>query len=310
MGNPDPAARRAARAPGPSRLAALLAALRPVQWIKNAALLAPLFFARRATDAGSLARAAVALAVFCAVASAGYLANDVVDRERDRRHPVKRFRPVASGHLGPRTALVAAAVLASVGLAGAAALGKPVLATVAAYLVLAGLYSHLLKNLPIVDVFAVAAGFVLRVVAGAVAVDVPISSWLYLCTLLLALFLALAKRRAELALLSVDAAEHRTILTEYSISLLDQLVTVVSACTVLAYALYTLAPETVEKFHGDRLKLTIPFVLFGLFRYLYLVHRRGEGGEPERVLLRDRPLQLDILCWLATVVWAVYGHHE
>ncbi len=309
MGAPDPAVTTVARSGARPFGAALVAALRPAQWTKNAALLAPLLFARRATDAGSVARAALALVAFCAVASAGYLANDVVDRERDRRHPVKRSRPVASGELGTRAALVAALALAGGGLAAAAVLGRAFLAATAGYLALVAIYTHALKNVAIVDVFAVAAGFVLRVIAGGIAVDVPISNWLYLCTLLLALFLALAKRRSELALLSASAGEHRAILGQYSIALLDQLLTVVSACTALAYALYTLAPETIEKFQGDRLKFTIPFVLFGLFRYLHLVHRRGEGGEPERVLLRDPALQLDIAGWLATVVWAIYARH-
>jgi hypothetical protein len=158
----------------------------------------------------------------------------------------------------------------------------------------------------VLDVFAIAAGFVLRVVAGADAIDVPISNWLYLCTLLLALFLALEKRRAELVLLGGEAGNHRGILASYSVPLLDQLVTIVAGTTVLAYSLYTLAPDTVQKFGTDRLKLTIPFVLFGIFRYLYLVHREGEGGQPERVLFQDRATQLNLLAYVGVVAWAIY----
>jgi 4-hydroxybenzoate polyprenyltransferase len=243
---------------------------------------------------------------FCALASAGYLLNDLVDRERDRRHPTKRLRPIAAGTISPAVALGTAAALALAGLATCAALGAGIAAAGAGYLALQVLYSRALKHVPILDVFTIAAGFVLRVVAGAEAVSVPISHWLYLCTLLLALFLAIAKRRAEMVLLDEAAAGHRGSLAAYNLPLLDQLSTIVSACAVLAYALYTVAPETVAKFGGDRLKFTVPFVLFGIFRYLLLVHHRGDGGQPERVLLRDRVLQVDLALWLAVVVWAIY----
>lgn len=290
-----------------SRAPALLAALRPAQWTKNAVVLAPLVFALKATDPVSVVRAVVAALAFCAVASAGYLLNDLADRERDRSHPVKRLRPIAAGHVSVPAALWAAGALSLAGVAATAALGADVAGCALGYLALQVLYSRALKHVPLVDVFTIAAGFVLRVVAGAQAVAVPISHWLYLCTLLLALFLAIAKRRAEMALLDEGAREHRGALASYTVPLLDQLSTIVCACTVLAYALYTVAPETIEKFRGDRLKFTVPFVLFGIFRYLLLVHDRGDGGQPERVLLRDRALQLDILAWLAVVAWAIYG---
>jgi len=287
----------------------LLASLRPAQWTKNVLVLAPLIFALRATNPSSVARALLVLFAFCAIASASYLANDVADRERDRRHPVKRYRPIASGAVTPGAAVGTAIALVAIGFAVSAYLGAAVLACSASYIVLQGLYTHILKHHPIVDVFGIATGFVLRVLAGARAIPVPLSHWLYLCTLLLALFLALEKRRAELSLLEAGAGEHRASLFGYTLSLLDQFVTIISACTVLAYALYTVAPETIEKFGGDRLKFTIPFVLFGLFRYLYLVRLRGEGGHPERVLLRDRGLQLDIAGWLLVVFWAIYSKH-
>ena len=285
---------------------ALLAAMRPRQWAKNLVLLAPLVFALKATDPASAGRALLGLVAFCLVASAAYLANDIADRERDRLHPEKRTRPVATGELSTRAAGGASLGLGAAGLALSAALGWPFFACAAGYLVLQAAYSTFLKRVAVVDVFAIAAGFVLRVVAGAEAVDVPISNWLYLRTLLLALFLALEKRRAELVLLGGEAENHRGILASYTVPLLDQLVTIVAGTTVLAYALYTLAPDTVQKFGTDRLKLTIPFVLFGIFRYLYLVHRHGEGGQPERVLFQDRATQLNLLAYVGVVAWAIY----
>jgi 4-hydroxybenzoate polyprenyltransferase len=203
-------------------------------------------------------------------------------------------------------AAVTAVLLAAGALAGAFALSVPFGWTAAAYLLLQAFYSVWLKHWVLIDVFAIAAGFVLRVVAGALAINVPISNWLYLCTLLLALFLALAKRRAELETLSDAAEGHRRNLALYSIPLLDQFLSIVSACTILAYSLYTLAPDTLQKFGTDSLKFTIPCVIFGLFRYLFLVHRHGAGGSPERVLLSDLPLLADIGVYLAIVAWALY----
>jgi 4-hydroxybenzoate polyprenyltransferase len=275
--------------------------------VKNAAILAPLVFSARATDPASAGRAAAAVIAFCLVSAAVYLANDVVDRDRDRLHPEKRLRPVASGALAARTATAAAAVLGAGGLGLAAALGPSFLAAAAGYVALQGVYVLHLREQVLLDVFAIAAGFVLRVVAGAAAVAVPISHWLYLCTLLLALFLALSKRRAEMAGLASGAAAHRAILEEYSVALLDQLVSMVAAATVLAYALYAVSPETVHRFGNDRLKWTVPLVVYGLFRYLYLVHRRAAGGAPERVLLADRATQVNLVAWAGLVIWAVYG---
>jgi 4-hydroxybenzoate polyprenyltransferase len=287
--------------------APLLVAMRPRQWAKNLVLFAPLVFALRATDPASAARALVGFVAFCLLASASYVANDIADRERDRLHPEKRRRPVAAGEISLGAAAGASLALGLAGLALSAALGPAFLACAAGYLVLQAAYSAFLKRVAVVDVFAIAAGFVLRVVAGAAAIDVPISNWLYLCTLLLALFLALEKRRAELVLLGGEAGSHRGILASYSVPLLDQLVTIVAGTTVLAYTLYTLAPDTVQKFGTDRLKLTIPFVLFGIFRYLYLVHREGEGGQPERVLFQDRATQVNLLAYIGVVAWAIYS---
>ncbi len=281
----------------------LLASMRPRQWIKNAFLLAPLVFSRRGDALGSVERALAALGLFCLLAGSVYLFNDLVDRERDQLHPVKRLRPIASGLLPVRVAGAAAALFAAGSLALSFVLSPSFGGVALAYLALQIAYTFWVKHWVLLDVFAIAAGFVLRVVAGALVIAVPISNWLYLCTLLLALFLALGKRRAELS----EASEgHRPSLALYSVPLLDQLIGIVSACTILAYALYTLAPETTQKFGSDRLKFTVPCVMFGLFRYLFLVHRRGRGGAPERVLLSDAPLLACVGIFSALVLWAIY----
>ncbi len=281
-------------------------AIRPVQWVKNGVMLVPAVFALRATDADAMLRALGAMATFCVLSSATYLGNDIVDREQDRAHPEKRNRPVASGELSPALAAGIALAFVAGALVAGRALGLPFLLVVVCYLALQTAYCTFLKRVAVMDVFAIAGGFVLRVVGGAEAVDVPISNWLYLTTLFLALFLALEKRRAELTLLGEHASHHRGILAEYSVGLLDQLVAITGGATVLTYSLYTLAPETLQKFGTDRLKLTIPFVLLGVCRYLYLVHQHGLGGQPERVLVRDPGMQLTILGYASMVAWAIY----
>ena len=281
---------------------ALFVSLRPHQWLKNLVVFAALVFSKHLFDVPALVQAALAFAVFCALAGAVYLVNDLADLEQDRLHPVKRTRPLASGALEPRVARAAAAVLLVAALAAGAVLGPGFLLCAAGYSGLGLLYSLALKHVVILDVLAVALGFVLRAVAGAVAIGVHFSPWLLVCTILLALFLALAKRRHELVSLE-DAAAHRQILAEYSPYLLDQMIGVVTASCLTAYAFYTLAPETVEKYRTERLALTIPFVIYGIFRYLYLVHRRDQGGSPTDVLLTDRPLLVAVaLCAIAMIV--------
>jgi len=289
-----------------SPVVALVTSSRPLQWLKNLFVFAPLIFAQRLGDRASVTLALLAFACFCMLAAATYLFNDLLDRESDRLHPVKRRRPIPSGELGAGVVALASLLL----LGGAAELalyiGRPFLWTALAYLVLQVLYTLALKRMVILDVFAVSAGFVARVLGGAFAVDVPASSWLLVCTVLIALFLSLAKRRHELLLLGDVAEEHRRSLTQYSIKLLDQMIGVVAPATVVAYALYTLDPATVAKFGGFELVYTVPFVLYGLFRYLYLVHRREGGGEPDRTLLTDIPLLLNVLLYGATVILLVY----
>jgi 4-hydroxybenzoate polyprenyltransferase len=287
-------------------LRAVLVSLRPRQWVKNLFVFAGVIFAQKLFTP-LIWPALATFAVFCALSGAIYLLNDVADRERDRRHPTKRARPIAAGRLGVGAAVAAAAVLMAGGLGASLAISRPLAAVALAYAALLGAYSAWLKNLVIVDVLVVASGFVLRAVAGAVAIDVEISGWLLICTILIALFLALGKRRHEWLALAAEAPDHRPILAEYSAGLLDQMIAVVTASTVTAYALYTMSPETVAKFDTHLLPATLPFVLYGIFRYLYLLYRRQLGGNPSELFLNDRPLLLNTLLWILAVLAIIYG---
>jgi 4-hydroxybenzoate polyprenyltransferase len=291
---------------GRSAVANLLISLRPGQWSKNLIVFAGLIFGRQLFSPLELEHAAAAFVVFCALSGVIYLVNDVVDRESDRRHPLKARRPIASGALSPIVAVAAAGVITAAALAAAFWLGVPFGLVSVAYVVLMALYSFRLKHVVIMDVLTISIGFVLRAVAGAVVVAVPISQWLLVCTVLLALFLALSKRRHELVLLASGAVEHRPILGEYSPYLLDQMIGVVTASTLIAYIFYTINPETVQKFQTELLGLTIPFPLYGIFRYLYLVHRKEGGGSPAEMLLTDRPLLACVALWAALVVLIIY----
>jgi len=283
---------RVGRMTGAAR--ALLTAMRPLQWSKNLFVFAGLVFAEKLANPALAGRSAAAFAVFCALSSATYLVNDVCDIERDRLHPRKRLRPVASGHLSAPAALVSAAVLTAGGLAGAALLGRETLAVAGGYWLLMLAYTLALKREVLLDVFTIAAGFVLRAVAGAVAISVSISPWLIVCATLLALLLALCKRRAELVALP-DAEAHRGVLAHYTTALLDQLIAIVAASTAVAYLLYAFQSETANR-HAA-LIWTAPFVLYGLFRYLYLVYVRGQGESPETTILRDPQLTAALLFW-------------
>jgi 4-hydroxybenzoate polyprenyltransferase len=292
-------------------LKALFLTMRPRQWSKNVVVFVPFVFTlNQAWQLFSpemyrlFGLSVLAFVLFCLLSGCVYLINDIADIDKDRLHPTKRRRPLASGRLPVGVAVVAAGALVLVGLTGAYVLSPGFFAVVAGYLALQAAYIGALKHLVILDVMALAAGFVLRAVAGAVAVDVPISPWLYVCTMLLALFLALGKRRQELVLLSGAAAGHRPALEQYSVGLLDQLVQVVTTSLVFAYMLYTFSAENLPRNHA--MMLTIPFVLYGLFRYLYLVHERGEGGAPDEVLLRDRPTAACVLLWGLSAVLILY----
>jgi 4-hydroxybenzoate polyprenyltransferase len=301
-----------------SRSRSALVALRPRQWSKNLLLFAGIVFAAKLGDATRWLEAFGAFGIYCAASSAAYLVNDVRDAPHDRVHPVKRSRPVASGELPVRAALGLAALLAASALAGALVLGPGSLAFLGAFLALQAAYTAGLKHVVLIDVLAIAGLFVVRASAGAAAVDVRISPWLLICTGLLALFLALAKRRAELVLVGAEetpwleespakpAAPSRTagapqaprgrpVLEGYSLALVDQLVSVVAASTVIAYSLYTFTARD-----SKAMMATVPFVVYGVFRYLLLLHRHDLGEEPENVLLTDVPLLLTIAAWAAT----------
>ena len=285
---------------------ALLASLRPRQWVKNLFVFAGVIFSQQLLTP-RVWPALAAFAIFCGLSGAIYLFNDVADVDKDRLHESKRRRPIASGAL-PIGAAIGFGVLLLAGCLAAAFRLSPAFGLVAlAYGALLTAYSVWLKHLVILDVLTVAAGFVLRAVAGAVAVDVEISGWLLICTILIALFLALGKRRHEYRSLTGDAAAHRPILAEYSEGFLDQMISVVTASTVTTYSLYTMSPETVAKFHTRLLPLTLPFVLYGIFRYLYLLYRRDLGGNPSDLLVTDRGLLLDALLWMLTTLAIIYG---
>jgi 4-hydroxybenzoate polyprenyltransferase len=280
--------------------------LRPSQWAKNLLVFAGLLFGLRLSDPLAVGRATAAFAIFCMLSGVVYLINDIADRDSDREHPHKARRPIASGALPVPAAKAAAVAIAAVALAGALALGMAFFAVAAMYLALLALYSGPLKHIVIIDVLTIAIGFVLRAVAGAVAVDVEISRWLLVCTILLALFISLAKRRHELVLLAAGAKSHRPILGEYSPYLLDQMIAVVTASTLISYIFYTISPETEQKFGTHWLGLTIPFPLYGIFRYLYLVHQREGGGSPADLLLTDRPLLVCVTLWALSVALIIY----
>lgn len=285
----------------------VLALMRPAQWVKNGFVIAPLVFSQRFFDPVELLNVTVALASFCLASSSTYAFNDVIDRERDRSHPLKCKRPVACGRVSVASALAVGAALIVAAAALAWTLGPRFTAILALFFALHLVYSFALKNVLIADVLTIAAGFVLRAAGGVVAVGARMSPWLFVCTFLLAAFLALGKRRHEAVLLGVDAGEHREVLGRYTLRLLDRLVAAVSIATVVAYGLYTMAPGVESKLGTERLYLTVPFVVFGVFRYLFLVYGREEGGNPTTVLLGDVPLQLGIALWTVTVFLLLYS---
>jgi 4-hydroxybenzoate polyprenyltransferase len=263
-------------------------------------------FGGRLLEPTAVASALAAFAVFCALSGAVYLFNDVADREADQRHPLKRERPIASGHLAVPAAVTTGVLLGAGGVGSAFSIGTTFGIVAATYLASLLLYSVALKHVVIVDVLMIAGGFVLRAVGGAVAVNVPIGHWLLVCTTLLALFLALSKRRHELLLLADGATDHRRILEEYSPYLLDQMIGVVTSSTLIAYTVYATSPDTAVRLGTGKLGLTIPFVLYGIFRYLYLVHQKRGGGSPAALLLTDRPLLGCVALWAASVIVLLY----
>ena len=284
---------------------ALAKSMRPKQWAKNVFVLAALVFDAKLFMPTFFARAFSAFCLFCAISSAVYLINDVADMEKDRQHPGKRNRPLASGQLSPNIAVMTAVAIVAVALPLAYLLDPAFAAIAVGYLAIITLYSFWLKNVVILDVIIVAAGFVLRVAAGVVVVDATrFSPWLVLCMVFGALFIAISKRRHELVLLNDNANAHRRIFSEYSLALLDEMTRLVTACTAMAYSLYTFSAPNLPQ--SKAMMLTIPFVLYGLFRYMYLVHVRGEGGAPEDLVFEDKSLLLAIILWGLAVVGILY----
>ena len=277
---------------------ALFWAMRPRQWVKNGVLLAGIVFTLdQGHDLADWLRVLAAVAVFCALSSAIYLVNDVCDLEQDRNHPLKRRRPIAAGHIAPSTALGASLVLGLTGLSAAVLLGTPFTLTALSYLALTLAYTFWLKHTAIVDVMALAFCYVARAVAGAVVISVQISPWLLICTFLGALLIGLAKRRNELVMLD-DAGSHRRILEEYSVQMLDWMIVVITASTLVAYMLYSITSETAQV--RPMLILTNPFVVYGILRFFYLIHRHGKGGDPSTELLEDRNLLICGVLWAVT----------
>jgi 4-hydroxybenzoate polyprenyltransferase len=283
----------------------LLKTMRPKQWTKNVFFLAALVFDAKLFDPDYLIPSIVGFLLLCLASGTVYLINDLVDLEKDKQHPVKRNRPLASGRLHPRTAVIATILFIVIGQPLGYLLDPGYGLILSSYLLLQILYSFLLKNIVLIDALSIAAGFVLRVGAGVVLVDVErFSPWLFVCMTLLALFLAFGKRRHELVLLQEDANNHRAILNEYSLSLLDQIITIVVAANIIAYALYTFSADGLPENHS--MMLTIPYVLYALFRYLYLIHVKGQGGAPEEILLGDRPFIASVFLWGASVFAIFY----
>jgi 4-hydroxybenzoate polyprenyltransferase len=284
----------------------VLITLRPQQWVKNLLLFAGLIFSQNFSNLNFLLKSLAAFGLFCLLSSSVYVLNDIIDVEKDRKHPLKSNRPIAKGEIKISTAIFLFILLALVSLGFSALLSRTFALMALSYFALNLIYSKYLKNVVIIDVMCIAFGFVIRAVAGALVIGVEISAWLVVCTILLALFLSFGKRRHELLLLDAQASNHRKILTEYSPYFLDQMISVVTASTVVAYAFYTLSSEVELKLGTKYMDLTIPFVLYGVFRYLYLIHQKEGGGSPTRMLLNDTPLLVNIILWFLAVMLIIY----
>ena len=284
----------------------ILTSLRPRQWAKNIVFLAALIYSQNFFNFSKFSVVLVAILIFCVASSSLYLINDCLDVEQDRKHPKKKLRPIAAGRLGIRTAFFIACVLMAWSVSMAFFLNKNFFLLLGVYLLIELAYSIYLKKVVILDILCIASGFLLRVLSGAVVIDVPISNWLLICTIFLSLFLALGKRRSELVLLDDAAWEHRAVLSEYSLSFVDQMITIVTASTIFSYVLYTLSVETISKFHTKNLEFSTIFVIYGVFRYLYLIYQKKEGDAPEKLLFSDKPLLVNFILFALVVVAAIY----
>jgi 4-hydroxybenzoate polyprenyltransferase len=290
-----------------SKPLSLFRSLRPTQWVKNTPIFAGLVFAKELFHSDIFLNVLSGFVLFCCMASAVYLVNDLADKEKDRLHPEKAKRPIASGEVSEPAAVLLSLCLAAAALTGAFFLDPFFLVIISVYLVMNLAYSSLLKHLVIIDVMCLAFGFLLRVLAGTTLAEVQPSDWLIICTVALALFLGFSKRRQELASLGAESNNHRRVLADYSVYFLDQMIAVVTAMTIMSYALYTIADETVVRFGTNNLVLTIPFVLYGIYRYLYLVHICKAGGNPTSTVLKDKPMLFNALAWLGVVILVIYG---
>lgn len=285
----------------------IIKSMRPAQWIKNLIIFAPLVFSRNLFSSALMLEILAGFGIFCLLSGSVYIINDLADLERDRLHPTKKHRPLASGKLSKNVAVGSLLVFLTLSFSATYHMGLGFLTIAAAYFALNLLYSAILKHVVIVDVMSISLGFILRVLAGAVLINVPITPWLMMCTMLLALFLGFAKRRHELVQLEDNANSHRRVLIHYSPYFLDQMIMIVTASTVMSYALYTISAETISHIGSNHLLYTTHFVLYGIFRYLYLVHQKEEGGSPTRVLLTDKPLAANVILWLITCVLILEG---
>ncbi len=288
------------------KLKYIIVSMRSVQWIKNLFIFAGLIFSGNLFHTEILIRVGYGFVLFSLVASSIYIFNDIIDLEYDRTHPEKKNRPLAAGLLSVSAAYAGAIVLAAAGLIGALALDQMFFAILLSYLIINVAYTIIIKKMVILDIMCIASGFVLRVLAGTELAEVRPSDWLILCTIMLSLFLGFGKRRHELVATRVDAPSHRKVIGEYSLSFLDQMIAVSTACIVMSYALYTVSPQTVGLFGTRNLVFSIPFVIYGIYRYLYLIHQKNMGGNPPREIIKDLPLLINAFLWALLVVLIIY----
>jgi 4-hydroxybenzoate polyprenyltransferase len=286
----------------------ILSSMRIQQWIKNFFIFAALIFSGNLFILKDFLLTTAGFILFSLLASGVYIFNDIIDIEHDRNHPLKSHRPLPSGKLSKSIALISSLVLILLSITVSFILKTQFALILLIYLIINVWYSYHLKNVVILDVMTIAAGFVLRVVSGAVIIDVPTSEWLIICTILLSLFLGFSKRRHELLILENSANSHRSVLQDYSPYFLDQMIGIVTATTVMSYALYTISEETIRKFGTKNLIYTVPFVLYGIFRYLYLVHKKEKGGNPTKLMLTDIPLLLNVILWIIVAIIIIYGN--
>jgi 4-hydroxybenzoate polyprenyltransferase len=281
--------------------------MRIQQWIKNLFIFAALIFSGNLFFLTDLYLTISGFILFSLVSSGVYLFNDIIDIEKDKLHPIKSARPLPSGKLSPNTALVVSIILIVFSISTSYLLHSNFVLVLLLYLVLNIWYSYQLKTFVIIDVMTISAGFVLRVIGGAIIIGVPTSEWLIICTILLSLFLGFSKRRHELLILEQHANTHRPVLQHYSPYFLDQMIGIVTATTVMSYALYTISDETIHKFGTKNLIYTVPFVLYGIFRYLYLVHKKEGGGNPTKIMVTDPPLIVNVILWIVSAIIFIYG---